>query len=102
MSFASSARALADQYERQAEGRDEDEGMDQEKDDDDMVDRMELFMPVVQRLVGALGGFEVRDLMVGNMTLEPELMESRLPLSRRYKILRRKRSRRSIVQETLH
>lgn len=103
MDFASSARALADQYDRQAEGRDEDEGMDQENDDDDdMVDRMELFMPVVQRLVGALGGFEVRDLMVGNMTLKPELMESRLPLSRRYKILRRKRSRRSIVQETLH
>lgn len=60
MDFASSARALADQYDRQAAGEEEDDEIDREGEgDDDMVDRMELFMPVVQRLVGALGGFEV-------------------------------------------
>ena len=63
MDFASSSRALADQYDRQAAGVEEDDGIDQDEEgDEEMIDRMELFMPVVQRLVGALGGFEVCNL----------------------------------------
>ena len=63
MDFASSARALADQYDRQATGVEEDDGIDQDEEGgEEMIDRMELFMPVVQRLVGALGGFEVCNL----------------------------------------
>jgi hypothetical protein len=69
MDFANSARALADQYDRQAAGQDEDDDMDPDNDEDeDVVNRMELFMPVVQRLVGALGGFEVRDRIGDRIT----------------------------------
>jgi hypothetical protein len=60
MEFARTARALADRYDREAAGEDIDEAASSGSEDEgDMVDRMDLFMPVVQRLVGALGGYEV-------------------------------------------
>jgi len=60
MDFARSARALADRYDREAAGEDVDEDIASGSEDDgEMIARMDLFMPVVQRLVGALGGFEV-------------------------------------------
>jgi len=60
MDFARSARALADRYDREAAGEDADEDIGSGSEDGgEMIDRMDLFMPVVQRLVGALGGFEV-------------------------------------------
>jgi len=60
MDFARSARALADRYDREAAGEDVDEDIGSGSEDDgEMIARMDLFMPVVQRLVGALGGFEV-------------------------------------------
>jgi hypothetical protein len=34
-------------------------------DDEEMVDRMEVFLPVVQSLINALGGYEVRNSMLG-------------------------------------
>jgi hypothetical protein len=33
-------------------------------DDEEMVDRMEVFLPVVQSLINALGGYEVRNSML--------------------------------------
>lgn len=58
--FADQARNLADRYEREA--REEEDrklmGVGSEEEDED-VDRMEVFRPVVQTLVGALGGYEV-------------------------------------------
>lgn len=58
--FADQARNLAERYEREA--REEEDrklmgvGSDEEEEE---VDRMEIFGPVVQTLVGALGGYEV-------------------------------------------
>jgi hypothetical protein len=60
MDFVTQAREAADRYDREAaeEEQREEMGMEDEEDDE-MIDRMEVFMPVVQSLIGALGGFEV-------------------------------------------
>jgi hypothetical protein len=60
MDFVTQAREAADRYDREAAEEEQREEMGMEDDEDDeMIDRMEVFMPVVQSLIGALGGFEV-------------------------------------------
>lgn len=57
------ARQLDAMYTDTMEQDDPEDGMlrpDLRDDEEEMVDRMELFLPVVQSLVNALGGYEVR------------------------------------------
>lgn len=66
-------------YTGTMEQEDQDEAMPGEElrdDEDEMVDRMEVFLPVVQSLVNALGGYEVSvsaelplNIVIENMTI---------------------------------
>lgn len=56
------ARKMDAMYTGTMEQNDQDEQMlgdEPREDEDEMVDRMEVFLPVVQSLVNALGGYEV-------------------------------------------
>lgn len=56
------ARQIDAMYTSTMEQDDQDEAMLGDlprEDEDEMVDRMEVFLPVVQSLVNALGGYEV-------------------------------------------
>lgn len=62
MEFDQQAREYAEMYEREAAAELEREQGEDDGEDEELIDRMEVFMPVVQTLVGALGGFEVSEI----------------------------------------
>jgi hypothetical protein len=56
------ARQMDAMYTSTMQQDDQDEAMlgdEPREDEDEMIDRMEVFLPVVQSLVNALGGYEV-------------------------------------------